>query len=184
MKKAIMCLAAMLAFLLPGNAQNYSVETNVADYAGFGTMNLTASAAIARRWSIHAGIKYNPFLFKAETPDPLSARQQLYRAGVRYWPWNVYSGWWLSGSLQYQEYNRGGIVSPETREGDRYGAGLSAGYSYMLHPHLNLDLGLGFWGGYDRYTVYACPVCGLTTDSGEKMFFLPNDVILGLVYVF
>ena len=54
MKKAIMCLAAMLAFLLPGNAQNYSVETNVADYAGFGTMNLTASAAIARRWSIHA----------------------------------------------------------------------------------------------------------------------------------
>ena len=50
--------------------------------------------------------------------------------------------------------------------------------------NLNLDFGIGFWGGYDRYTVYACPVCGLTTDAGEKVFFLPNDMILALVYVF
>ncbi|MBR6931760.1 MAG: DUF3575 domain-containing protein [Bacteroidales bacterium] len=184
MKRILICLTGSLFFLLPLAAQNYSVGTNVADYAGFGTMNITASAALSRRWSIDAGLKYNPFLFRAGTPEPVSARQQLYRAGVRYWPWNVYSGWWMAGSLQYQEYNRGGIVSPETREGDRYGAGLSAGYSYMLHPHLNLDFGIGFWGGYDRYTVYACPVCGLTTDAGEKVFFLPNDMILALVYVF
>jgi len=40
--------------------------------------------AAARRWTLVAGAKYNPFLYKADTPEPLSARQQVYAAGVRF----------------------------------------------------------------------------------------------------
>ena len=54
----------------------------------------------------------------------------------------------------------------------------------MLTPHLNLDFGLGLWGGYDRFVTYACPVCGLTEQKGERVFVLPNDLMLSLVYVF
>ena len=86
--------------------------------------------------------------------------------------------------MQYQEYNRGGIRSERTEEGDRFGAGLSGGYSYMLLPNLNLDVGIGFWGGWGRYTAYSCPVCGLTLEQGSKMFFLPNDIIFAFSYVF
>ena len=110
--------------------------------------------------------------------------EALFAAGARFWPWHVYSGWWLGAKAQYQEYNRGGIRSALTEEGDRVGAGLSAGYSYMLLPHLNLDFGLGVWGGYAWYTSYACPVCGLTTDRGGKGFILPSDLLLSLTYVF
>ena len=49
MKRILICLTGSLFFLLPLAAQNYSVGTNVADYAGFGTMNITASAALSPR---------------------------------------------------------------------------------------------------------------------------------------
>lgn len=180
----------LLAALLAGaawtqvRAQHFSIGTNLADYAEFGTLNAEASAAIARRWTLHAGAKYNPFLFHDRHGEPVTARQQAYYAGARFWSWNVYSGWWFSARVQYQEYNRGGIRSVETQEGDRYGAGIAAGYSYMLHPHLNLEIGAGLWGGYDRYTVYSCPICGFTQEEGERTFLLPNELTLSLVYVF
>ncbi|MBR1705301.1 MAG: DUF3575 domain-containing protein [Bacteroidales bacterium] len=177
-------LAAALIFVgTVCSAQQFAVGTNVLDYADLGTLNIEGSASVARRWTLVAAARYNPFLYQAEE-GPVSARQQVYAAGVRYWPWHVYSGWWLGTVLQYQEYNRGGIRSPETDEGDRYGAGFSVGFSYMLHPHVNLEAGLGFWGGYDRYVTYSCPVCGLTRAAGERFFLLPNDLKLALLYVF
>ena len=48
------------------------------------------------------------------------------------------------------------------------------GYSVMLSSLWNLDLGLGAWGGWKKYTRYACPLCGLTLESGEKLFWLPD----------
>ena len=182
MKRLLMLAAALLTGAVC-SAQRFSVATNLADYADFGTLNVEGEMAVERRWTLVAGAKYNPFLFKADE-EPVSARQRLVAAGMRFWPWHVFSGWWLGGKLQYQEYNRGGIRSAETDEGDRYGAGLSAGFSYMLHPHLNVSVGAGLWAGYQRYTVYSCPICGMTEAMGSKTFILPNDLLLSLSYVF
>ena len=182
--KRWLLLAALLGAAQVALAQRFSAGTNLADYAQYGTINAEASMAVARRWSLHAGAKYNPFLYHRRDGLPLTSRQQVYAFGARFWPWNVYSGWWFSARTQYQEYNRGGISSQETQEGDRYGIGVAAGYAYMLHPHLNVELGAGIWGGYDRYTVYSCPVCGFTEETGERKFLLPNEITLSLVYVF
>ena len=54
----------------------------------------------------------------------------------------------------------------------------------MLSSHWNLDMGLGFWGGYDRFVTYSCPVCGITRQEASRLFLLPADVLLSLVYVF
>ena len=182
MKKIIVFL---LGILLAGtlHAQRFSLGTNLADYADFGTLNISGTVSVSKRWSLGADVKYNPYLF-SRGGEPLSARQRLFSLGSRFWPWHVYSGWWLGAKMQYQEYNRGGIRSEKTEEGDRFGAGLSGGYSYMLLPNLNLDVGIGFWGGWGRYTAYSCPVCGLTLEQGSKMFFLPNDIIFAFSYVF
>ena len=182
MKKMILVAAALLVGAA-ASAQQFSVATNLVDYADFGTLNAEGDVAVGRRWTLTAGAKYNPFLFRPDS-EPVSARQRLFGAGVRFWPWHVFSGWWLAGRVQYQEFNRGGIRSTETDEGDRYGAGLSAGYSYMLHPHLNVSVGAGVWGGYERYTTYSCPVCGMTEETGEKTFILPHDLTISLSYVF
>ena len=97
---------------LSANAQNVSVSTNAMDYANFGTLNLEASAAVARHWSVNAGVRYNPWTF-GEGSEAVQNRTRTVSAGFRWWPWNVYSGWWLGGRAQWEEYNRGGITQEE-----------------------------------------------------------------------
>lgn len=175
----------LLVFLPSGNArcQKIAVGSNLLGYANLGTMNVEVSYALGRRWSIAAGAKYNPFSFSSRGNE-FRNRQQSYAVGARFWPWHVYSGWWVAGKLQYQEYSTAGIISPGAEEGDRFGAGLTAGYTYMLHPRLNLEFGLGFWAGFSRYSSYDSAVCGVSVGHGGRGFFLPNDVIIGITYVF
>lgn len=180
--------AASLLLLAAGSAaaQDLSVSTNVLGYVNLGTLNMDASLGFARHFSAEAGFRYNPFTFKGRqgVADTMQSRQRTVSAGVRYWPWHIHSGWWLSGKAQYQEYNVGGLTEAETHEGDRYGAGVTGGYTYMVSPHFNVEFGLGIWTGYEKFTVYQCPTCGKIVDTGEKRFFLPNDALIGLVYVF
>lgn len=177
----VSCVALLSAVLVRGQA--WSVSTNMAAYADFGTLNAEVGYAFGRHWNAAASFRYNPFSFTSDG-EPLQSRQRTFAAGARYWPWHIYSGWWMSGKAQYQEYNRGGIRSPETREGERFGAGVAGGYSYMLTPWLNLDVGVGVWSGMDRFSVYECPVCGLTLEKGRKVFFLPDDVRIALSLIF
>ena len=191
----IVCVAAAMA-------QTWAVAVNTADMAELGTIGVEGSAAVSQHWSIHAGVKFNPWtfakkdtfngLFSEPNPDQKQNRKQTYAVGARWWPWNVYSGWWVGGKAQYQEYNRGGMRWPIdgrtdptfAEEGDAFGAALAGGYSLMLKEHWNLDFGFGLWGGWTKYTTYACPSCGQVVDEGQKWFILPNELILSFVYIF
>lgn len=181
--KNLLPAAAGLLLCCSVAAQNVAVTTNVLDYVNFGTLNVEASCGIARQWSLSAGVKYNPFSF-GEGKGEFADRQRSIDAGARFWPWHIYSGWWLSGKLKWQEYNRGGLLSEGSVEGDRYGGSLGAGYTFMLNTHLNLDVGLGLWGGYDKYHAYDCVRCGRLVGGGEKIFVLPNDILLTISYIF
>lgn len=184
-RKSILCALLWLSVALGAECQELSVSTNVAGYLNLGTMNFEVSGALARHWSLFAGVKYNPFSYETNGGESvMQNRQRACDAGARYWPWHVYSGWWMSAKLRAQEFNSGGIFSEETREGERYGGGLAGGYTYMLAPHFNIDFGLGVWAGYESYTVYACPRCGKMLGAGQKTFILPSDLLLSLSYVF
>ncbi len=167
-------------------AQRFSISTNLLDYVALGTMNIEGACSVTRRLSITLGARCNPFTFRSSDPEKqVQMRQQSYSLGVRVWPWHTWSGWWFAGKGRYQEYNFGGLMrNPETREGDRFGVGLYAGYTHMLGPHFNIEFGLGLWGGADIYRKYSCQVCGVTVDEGTKGFILPDDVVISLVYVF
>ncbi len=182
-----MIMLLSVALLLPQDleARRFSVSTNMLGYLYLGTFNLEASCGLSQHWSLNAGAKFNPFTFRLPGGDAqLQSRQQSYEFGARYWPWHVFSGWWVAAKAKYREYNHGGLFSPETEEGDGFGIGLSAGYSYMIHPRLNLEFGLGLWSGVKKFTVYDCTACGHTTASGTKGFILPNELLLSIVYVF
>ena len=184
-----MCISAAAA-----TAQTWAVAVNAADAVELGTIGVEGSAAVGQHWSVHANAKVNPWtfgkvnkgdaLFQEPNPDQKQNRKQVYAIGARWWPWNVYSGWWIGGKGQYQEFNYGGLLAETSREGDAFGAGFSGGYSLMLKEHWNLDFGLGFWTGWMKYTTYACPSCGKVVDEGQKWFILPNEAILSLVYIF
>ena len=188
MKCSIVKAAAGLLLLLGGlrlEAQTFQIGINAADLASLGTVSAEAGVALQRHWTLGAKARLNPWTFNAGDPaEQFQSKHQTWWTGARYWLWHVYSGWWTSSGLQYSEFNTGGIDGPMTREGDAWGATLSAGYSLMLADHLNIEFGLGFWGGYQTYTVYSCPVCGKVVDSAGKAFFLPNEALLSLMYVF
>ena len=187
MKKCLklICIIMFAVFCHDAGAQTFSVSTNLLGYARLGTMNMDASFAVSRRWSLVAGARYNPFTFRAGDPErQFQSRQQSYSVGMRVWPWHIWSGWWFAGKIRYQEYNTGGIISPVTEEGDRFGAGLYSGYTQMLTPSLNIEFGVGLWGGMAAYRKYECPVCGPIVQEGNKFFIRPDDIIIALVYVF
>lgn len=196
-------LAALTVFLCigaatssPALAQRVSVSTNLVEWANLGTANAEAGVAVSQHFSLHAGFRYNNWSFRKGQPDDrlddisgdaerqFQNRKQAYNFGFRYWPWHVYSGWWLYLRGQWQEYNRGGVFRHTAEEGDAYGAGIGFGYTYMLGKHWNVEFGIGGWGGYKTYKVYRCTNCGSVVEQGGKGFFLPDDVFVSFSFVF
>ncbi|MCR5708983.1 MAG: DUF3575 domain-containing protein [Bacteroidales bacterium] len=181
----------------PLGAQTPSISTNLLDWANLGTLNVQAGVSVSRHLSLQTGVRYNPWRYGS--PERGNALQNCARtvsAGMRWWPWNVYSSWWVGSRAIVEEYNRGGLFGRQlTEEGVAAGVSIGAGYSRMLAPHWNLDLGLGLWGGRARYTQYRCPRCGRVVSSGatagepvsnrSKWFIQPSDdVQVSLIYVF
>ena len=161
------------------------VGVNLADILALGTLNIEAGAEVTSHISLNASARFNPWTFREGDPDTQAQyRHQTYSAGLRWWPSQVFSGWWLGASGQYQQYNRGGFIDRTTEEGDAWGATLGAGYALPLRGNLLLDFGASLFGGYSLYTTYACPLCGRETDSGTKWFVLPNSLIASLVWLF
>lgn len=185
MFRRVMISVLLACAAISAQAQKFSLSTNILDYACLGTVNLDASCSVSRRWSLTAGMRYNPFTYMKGNPEEqMQLRQQSYALGARVWPWHTMSGWWFAGKLRYQEYSFGGVWSDETEEGDRGGMGLYAGYTHMLSKHFNIEFGVGFWGGLDVYRRYSCPVCGLLMSTGKRLFVLPDDLMISIAYVF
>lgn len=170
-------LLALLLTALPtaALAQRWSVGTNAVDWLSLGTLNAEASVAVAQRWSLHAGAELNPWTYASgDKATQFQARQYSLWGGARWWSWHVYSGWWAGVDGRYCLYNEGGVFSRATEEGKAWGGGLYGGYAIMLSESWNLDVGLGLWGGWKEYTAYACPLCGVITDQGAKVFIVPD----------
>lgn len=185
MKRIILTLIAGMAMSLSASAQNWGISTNLMDYVSLGTINMELSAGVSRRITIEGEARCNPWIFhKGDPSKQMQNKHQTYAVGARYWPWHIYSGWWISGMAQYQEYNRGGIISDRTEEGDAFGLSVGGGYSLMIHENLNLDFGLALWGGQKSYVTYACPSCGKITDKGRKWFLMPNEIRVSIAYIF
>ena len=177
-------VVSLLLLTLPSFCQRFHVGTNAADLAMLGTLNLEAGAAVAQNWSLHAGAELNPWTWRAgDRQTQFQNRQMSFWGGLRWWPWHVYSGWWVGADGRYTVYNLGGVFSRDTQEGKAYGGGLYGGYSFMLSSHWNLDVGGGAFGGWTRYTAYSCPLCGVITDEGGKVFILP-DARVAIQFIF
>ena len=126
--------------------KNWALSLNLVDYARLGTAQGSIQYGISRHVSIDAAARVN-------------RHSQLFSVGARWWPWYIYSGWWVKGLAQIEI------------EEEAYGTGLSFGYSLLLSRWLNLDLGIGGWGG--------------RKGTGDRSWFLaPNEITAALMFVF
>lgn len=185
-RKFIALVITVLACLFSHSAfaQKVSLSTNAARWADFGSANLSASLALSQKVSLEAQGAYNPWIFRKDKPNQMQQKYTEASLGVRYWPWHVYSGWFIGAMARYIEYNVGGIKSPKTEEGDAYGGAFWGGYSLMITPGFNMEFGMGLTLGYKEYTTYSCPKCGRVLKEGDKFFVLPTDLTIGFSWVF
>ena len=73
---------------------------------------------------------------------------------------------------QAQCFKRQGIPLRNDGLGEALGAGISGGYSLILRPWLNLDFGIGGWGG--RQWMY----------DGSRKWFAEPEAMVGVMFVF
>lgn len=166
------------------------LSTNLFDWADYGTINLDVSIPVSRHVSLQAGGKYNGWEFPHDkgAVSLTKNQQKSVSAGVRYWPWYVYSGWWVCGKVQYCDYSECGVWRQALDEGKALGAGLSVGYTLMLSSRFNIELGGGFWaGGLLEHALYDCP-CEYCLkhprQTGPKGFVALNDLNISVHWLF
>lgn len=170
-----------------GGPSHWAIETNLVSWANFGTMNIGASGAVSKNAILHGDVRWNPWQFSTGTSGSVapSTRELTLDFGFRWYFFCSYSGWWLGGKIQYEDYCKGGVIHKDwVEQGDAFGLGIGAGYSLMIWKNLNLDFGLYAWGGPTIYARYSSVDDGKLLESGTKWFILPDDVRISLVYVF
>ena len=190
-KRFVTIICLLLAVASSVDAQErrtktVALSTDIVDWANFGTINLEAGVGFSRHMSVTAGAKYNPWSFKTQKVGlQLYNKQTTAYAGMRYWPWYVFSGWWVGVQAQYTQYAETGIWRHALDTGAAVGGGLSLGYTLMLNEKLNLEFGAGAWAGRRyEHTLYCCPECMDVRESGPSNFIALNDVSVALMYVF
>ena len=197
MRRFLIILVFVLLCTLSTRAQNIMVSTNVIDWAEFGTMNIEAGLPLSKHFSVHAQARVNPWVFGLKEGDAsYDDIVDLDKAGflikktqvglsVRWWPWYVFSGFWMRLKAQYCSYDVGGkFLGQERRIGDGVGAGIGLGYTLMLSRNWNLDFGIGGWGGMTYESVRENVVTPKAPDPEWKKFIFVDDVIVAFVYVF
>ena len=188
MKRLLLTLALGLCLPLVCSAQLWSVQTNVLDWAALGTINAEVGLSVSQHFSLVAGGRYNPWEFKTHNPEAIVRnQQQAVYLGVRYWPWYVNSGFWVTAKAQYMPwFSNTGLWRAALKEGKNgFGGVLSAGYTFMLSKHLNLEAGIGGWAGvFQEYGFYSSPQKSFVREEGRKSFIYPDQISLSLVYVF
>lgn len=162
-----------------------ALSTNAIEWANFGTINLEAGVGVSQHFSIQAGALYNPWNYRLKSGDSMYNKQTTAFVGARWWPWYVFSGWWVGVKARYSDAAVTGIWRPALRETMSAGAGLSFGYTLMIHKNINVEFGAGCWGGYHfKNNLYDCPKCMELREARPKGFFGLDTVSVSFMYVF
>ena len=181
----ILVAVLLVAGAHSADAQKVSLSSNLITWANLGTANLEGSISVHKNVTVFAGANYNPWEMRTISEVPLSNKQITGFVGAKYWPWHVYSGWWFGAKAQFKDFDTAGLISQNLISGQALGAGLSAGYSIMIGSHVNLDLGIGAWGGRVlKYTSYK-DIGGYEVDKvGARNFIFIDSVIVAFAYIF
>lgn len=180
MKKSIYSYYLLLIFFLSVSglrAQFYSLGTNI-PALGTTTLNAEVSMTLDRKWSLHLPLYYNPFVFK----DNKKIQNFTVLPGVRYWLLESYVNGFIGVNAIGSKYH---FTWKDYRyEGLAFGAGISAGYAYLLSPRWNLEVEGGIGLVRADYTKYRCEECGKKVGDETGWYAVPIKVAVSLIYLF
>ena len=163
-----------------------ALRTNLA-YAASATPNIGLEVPFSNHFSIgfNAGLKPWPrwFVWDWDKTVEKKWKHLLVAPELRFWPRAVYDGLFIGTDLIYTHYNVGAVnfpfgMYPAAREnrlqGDFYGLGLFAGWSWWLSDHWRLEAEAGLGAGYSDAREFECAYCGLETGRRSGPVLVPK----------
>lgn len=154
---------------------------------GAGAPNLGVEIPLGKHLSIGANGAFKPqprfFLWDNDRNDNSKWKHLALVPELRYWPKEVYEGWFAGTDLVYTHYNTGDVkfplgLYPDVKDhriqGDYYGLGLFAGYSWWIGRHWRIEAEAGVALGYADYEKYDCDHCGTSYGPDSKIAPVPK----------
>lgn len=182
-------VSAMKADTLDSALSRYkgpSLRTNLI-YAASATPNIGLEIPLGERFSIgfNAGLKPWPRWLAWDWDKTVEKkwRHFLIAPEFRFWPSGVYDKLFLGADLIYTHYNVGAVkfpfgLYPEVRDhrlqGDFYGLGLFAGWSWWLSDRWRLEAEAGLGAGYADAKEYDCAYCGAEVGRKQGPVLVPK----------
>ena len=163
-----------------------ALRTNLV-YAASATPNIGLEVPVGERFSVgfNAGLKPWPrwFAWDWDKTAETKWRHFLVAPEFRFWPSGVYDGLFVGADLIYTHYNVGAVKFPfglypavrtHRLQGDFFGAGLFAGWSWWLSDRWRLEAEAGLGAGYADAAEYDCAYCGAQLGRKQGPVIVPK----------
>ena len=178
------------------SAQVVAAKTNLL-YDASMSPYLGLEVKVADRWTLGAGAGFN-FWNPVKSTDPKKDlppkwRHVLVNAEARYWFCSAFVRDFIGVNVLWSHYNvAGGQAYPvqwlyksleDTRkQGDMVAAGVFYGWSWILSPHISIELEAGADAGYTWYDEYECPRCGALREENKREWFVLPKVGVNFIW--
>lgn len=156
-------------------------------YAASATPNIGLEIPVGKHISLgfNAGVKPWPRWLAWDWDKMVEKkwRHLLITPEFRFWPSGVYDKLFVGADLIYTHFNVGAVnfpfgMYPEVRDhrlqGDFYGLGVFAGWSWWLSDHWRLEAEAGIGAGYADAARYQCAYCGAEVGRQQGPVVVPK----------
>lgn len=156
-------------------------------YAASATPNIGLEIPVGEHLSLgfNAGIKPWPRWLAWDWDKTVEQkwRHLLIAPELRFWPSGVYDRFFVGTDLIYTHFNVGAVqfpfgMYPRVRDhrlqGDFYGLGLFAGWSWWLSDHWRLEAEAGLGAGYANAREFDCAYCGAEVGRQQGPVLVPK----------
>lgn len=163
-----------------------ALRTNLA-YAASATPNIGLEVPVGEHFSLgfNAGLKPWPRWLAWDWDKTVEKkwRHVLVAPELRFWPSDIYDKLFVGADLIYTHYNVGAVKFPlglypgvrdHRLQGDFYGLGVFAGWSWWLSDHWRLEAEAGVGAGYADAKEYECAYCGAEVGRKQGPVIVPK----------
>ena len=185
----VVCLVDTVVRYSRSDSSRYkgiALRTNLF-YAALATPNIGLEIPVGEHFSLgfNAGIKPWPRWLAWDWDKTVEKkwRHLLIAPELRFWPAGVYDRLFVGADLIYTHFNVGAVqfpfgLYPRVRDhrlqGDFYGLGVFAGWSWWLSDHWRLEAEAGLGAGYADAKVYECAYCGAEVGRQQGPVLVPK----------
>ena len=190
MRKLLIIVLSLTAFIGKSNAQDVGIKTNLLYWAS-ASPNLGLEIGLGKQTTLDISAGFNPFEFSKDK----QWKHWLVQPEFRWWTCERFNGHFLGVHLIGGGFNVGNVsffpfstwenLDDNRFKGHALGGGIAYGYAWMLGKHWNLEAEIGVGYAHAWCDQYSDAEEGRKTlDNGNKNYWGITKLAISFVYLF